>query len=268
MMLDLDDRLDEALAALATACPRMALCRCVGAGEASMLTRQGDAEGATELLRDQIAERPEQPVLENALAELDAGRTLPPPFAMRRVAWRTRCGGSPRRSIRSEVARARCCMRARAVPEPDLDEATLMIGDVFSEQENFEAAIDTYAEIAEASPISYAGKLRTAGALHEMDRKEQAYELLEHQAEAEPERIQALVQLGNLLRGDEQYARAEQAYTRAMERSDARARGLDPVLRPRHRLRADQAVAPGRGRFPEGAGARARAAAGAQLSGL
>jgi Flp pilus assembly protein TadD len=51
-----------------------------------------------------------------------------------------------------------------------------------------------------------------------MERKEQAFELLESQAAAEPERIQALVQLGNLLRGDEQYDRAERAYTRAVER--------------------------------------------------
>jgi Flp pilus assembly protein TadD len=102
--------------------------------------------------------------------------------------------------------------------QPDLAEATLLIGDVYVDQQNYDAAIDTYAGIDNASPISFAGKLRIADALHQLDRKEQAFQLLEGLVAAEPERIQALVQLGNLLRRDEDYARAERAYTRAIER--------------------------------------------------
>ena len=49
---------------------------------------------------------------------------------------------------------------------------------------------------------------------------------------------------------------------------EARARALDPVLRPRHHLRADQALAAGGGGFPARPRALARAALRAQLSGL
>jgi Flp pilus assembly protein TadD len=123
-------------------------------------------------------------------------------------------------ALHQEQGGARAVLYARLALflKPDLAEATLLIGDVYVDQQNFDAAIDTYAGIDDASPISFAGKLRIASALHELDRKEQAFELLEGLVDAEPERIQALVQLGNLLRRDEDYARAEGAYSRAVER--------------------------------------------------
>ena len=123
-------------------------------------------------------------------------------------------------ALHQEQGGARAVLYARLALflKPDLAEATLLIGDVYVDQQNFDAAIDTYEAIDDASPISFAGKLRIASALHELDRKEQAFELLEGLVAAEPERIQALVQLGNLLRRDEDYARAEGAYSRAIER--------------------------------------------------
>ncbi len=252
MMLDLDDRLDEALATLSEGMAEEGPLpvRLVRA-QASMLARQGDVEAAVALLQEQAVERPDQPILEDALAELEAGHSLPPPFddptgGMADALW------GIAQALHQERGGSRAVLYARLALflEPDLDEATLLVGDVFTEQENFEAAIETYGTIADTSPVSYAGKLRTASALYEMGRKEQAFELLERSAAAEPERIQALVQLGNLLRSDEQYDRAERAYTRAVARLGTPERDeLEPVLRPRHRPRADQAVAPGRGRF-------------------
>jgi tetratricopeptide (TPR) repeat protein len=220
MLLHLAGRLDEAEAMLREGMPddRPAPVRLVQA-QASLLARQGDPEAALRLVREQVAERPDQPVLEAALAELEAGRALPPPFddatgGMADALW----GIS--QALHQEQGGARAVLYARLALflKPDLAEATLLIGDVFADQQNFDAAIDTYQGIDDGSPISFAGKLRIASALHELDRKEQAFELLEGLVAAEPERIQALVQLGNLLRRDEDYARAESAYSRAIER--------------------------------------------------
>jgi tetratricopeptide (TPR) repeat protein len=220
MLLDLAGRTDEAEAMLRDGIPddRPAPVRLVQA-QASLLARQGDIHAALRLVRDQVAERPDQPVLESALAELEAGRILPPPFdgptgGMADALW------GIAQALHQERGGARAVLYARLALflKPDLAEATLLIGDVFIDQQNFDAAIDTYAEIDDASPISFPGKLRIASALHQLERKEQAFELLEGLVAAEPERIQALVQLGNLLRRDEDYARAERAYSRAIER--------------------------------------------------
>jgi tetratricopeptide (TPR) repeat protein len=220
MLLDLSGRRAEAEAMLRDGMPddRPAPVRLVQA-QASLLTRQGDMDAALRLVRDQVAERPDQPVLESALADLEAGRTLPPPFddptgGMADALW------GIAQALHQEQGGARAVLYARLALflKPDLAEATLLIGDVYVDQENFDAAIDTYEGIDGASPISFAGKLRIASALHQLDRKEQAFELLEGLVAAEPERIQALVQLGNLLRRDEDYARAENAYSRAIAR--------------------------------------------------
>jgi tetratricopeptide (TPR) repeat protein len=220
MLLDLAGRTDEAEAMLRDGIPddRPAPVRLVQA-QASLLARQGDIHAALRLVRDQVAERPDQPVLESALAELEAGRILPPPFdgptgGMADALW------GIAQALHQERGGARAVLYARLALflKPDLAEATLLIGDVFIDQQNFDAAIDTYAEIDDASPISFPGKLRIASALHQLERKEQAFELLEGLVAAEPKRVQALVQLGNLLRRDEDYARAERAYSRAIER--------------------------------------------------
>jgi tetratricopeptide (TPR) repeat protein len=220
MLLHLAGRLDEAETMLRDGMPddRPAPVRLVQA-QASLLARQGDQDAALRLVREQVAERPDQPVLEAALAELEAGRTLPPPFddatgGMADALW----GISQALHQERGGVRAVLYSRLALFLKPDLAEATLLIGDVFVEQQNLDAAIDTYQRIDDASPISFAGKLRVASALHQLDRKEQAFELLEGLVAAEPERIQALVQLGNLLRRDEDYARAESAYSRAIER--------------------------------------------------
>jgi tetratricopeptide (TPR) repeat protein len=220
MLLDLSGRTNEAEAMLRDGMPddRPAPVRLVQA-QASLLARQGDMDAALLLVREQVAERPDQPVLESALAELEAGRTLPPPFdsptgGMADALW------GIAQALHQERGGARAVLYARLALflKPDLAEATLLIGDVFVDQENLDAAIDTYAGIDDASPISFAGKLRIASALHQLDRKEQAFELLEGLVAAEPERIQALVQLGNLLRRDEDYEGAESAYSRAIDR--------------------------------------------------
>jgi tetratricopeptide (TPR) repeat protein len=220
MLLDLSGRANEAEVMLRDGMPddRPAPVRLVQA-QASLLARQGEMDAALRLVREQVAERPDQPVLESALAELEAGHTLPPPFdsptgGMADALW------GIAQALHQEQGGARAVLYARLALflKPDLAEATLLIGDVYVDQQNFDAAIDTYEAIDDTSPISFAGKLRIASALHELDRKEQAFELLEGLVDAEPERIQALVQLGNLLRRDEDYARAEGAYSRAVER--------------------------------------------------
>ena len=72
--------------------------------------------------------------------------------------------------------------------------------------------------------------------------------LLEQMAQEAPERSDALIAMGDLLRGKDRFAEAESAYTRAIHGCPVEPQRLAPVLCPRHHLRADQALAPGRSR--------------------
>ena len=75
--------------------------------------------------------------------------------------------------------------------------------------------------------------------------------------------------LGNILRGRKEFAECADTYSKAIDTMPTpREAELGDLLFPRHLLRALQAVAEGRGRPEEGAGAVSRPAARAQLSRL
>ncbi|MGH6900246.1 MAG: tetratricopeptide repeat protein [Geminicoccaceae bacterium] len=222
MMLDLGGRLDEALAALNEAMPDSspAPLRMLQA-YASMLARKDQRQTAIEAVRQQLAARGEQPVLVDLVAPLEAGATPAPPFddavggiadALLGIAEAL----YQERGNRMAVVYARLAIFARR----DLAEASVLIGDMMAEQGNLEAAIEAYDAVAPDSPLFYLAELRQARALHDLEHGEQAFALLEELAARAPERIDALVQLGDLRRHDERYDEAEDAYSRAIARID------------------------------------------------
>jgi tetratricopeptide (TPR) repeat protein len=220
MMLDLSGRLDEAAPALADAMPEAgpAPMRMLQA-YASMLARQGRRDEAIEIMRQQLADRGEQPVLADLIAGLEGGGSPEPPFADAAGGIADALLGiaealHQEQGNRMAVVYARLAMFA----QPDLAEAALLIGDMMAEQDNHDAAIEAYQAVARESPLWHVAELRHARALHDMERQDEAFELLERLAAAEPERIDALVQLGDLLRRDERFRESEDAYSRAIER--------------------------------------------------
>ena len=220
MMLDLSGRLDQAAPALSSAMPESgpAPLRMLRA-YASMLARQDRHQEAIEIIRQQLADRGEQPELADLMTTLATGGSPQPPFADAAGGMADALLGiaealHQERGNRMAVVYARLAMFAR----PELAEAALLIGDMMAEQENFEAAIAAYQAVDPGSPLSFLADLRRARALHDMEREDAAFELLEILAAAEPEHIDALVQLGDLLRNDDRYDESEKAYTRAIER--------------------------------------------------
>jgi tetratricopeptide (TPR) repeat protein len=220
MMLDLGGRQDEALAALSEAMPDAgpAPLRMLQA-YANMLARTDQRQAAIDVISQQLADRGEQPVLIDLVATLEAGATPAPPFddavggiadALLGIAEAL----YQERGNRMAVVYARLALFARR----DLAEASLLIGDMMAEQANLQASIEAYKAVAPDSPLSYLANLRQARALHDLEHKDEAFALLEELAAASPERIDALVQLGDLHRHDENYEAAEDAYSRALAR--------------------------------------------------
>ncbi|WGF87083.1 tetratricopeptide repeat protein [Marinivivus vitaminiproducens] len=108
--------------------------------------------------------------------------------------------------------------RLAAFVRPDLAEAYLLSGDIFSLQGNQDLAITAYRDVPEDSPLAWGARLSAARALHDEDRGEEAERTLVAMAEERPDRTDALVTLGDLERGEQRYAEAEQAYTKALDR--------------------------------------------------
>jgi tetratricopeptide (TPR) repeat protein len=207
MLLDLSGRLDQAAAALGNAMPATgpAPVRIVQA-DASILARHGQRERATELVRSQLSERRDLPILVDLLTSLEAGNDPPPPFDDATGGMADALLGIAE-ALHQERGTARSVVYARLALflKPDLAEASLLIADILAEQENLEGAVAAYQAVGEDSALAQTARLRLARALHSLDRREEAFELLEEVADAAPDRTEALVQLGDLARRDEEY---------------------------------------------------------------
>jgi tetratricopeptide (TPR) repeat protein len=220
MMLDLNGQLEQALPVLSGAMPESgpAPMRMLQA-YASMLARQGRQQEALDIVRQQYADRGDLPAVADLLTTLETGGTPQLPFddAMGGVADALLGIAEALRQERGNpmaVVYARLALFARS----DLAEAALLIGDIMAEQENLEAAVKAYQAVAPDSPLWFLAELHRARALHDMKRQDEAFTLLEKLATAKPERIDALVELGDLLRHDDRFAESERAYSRAIER--------------------------------------------------
>ena len=188
---------------------------------AEFLVRDGRSEDAVAFLEAQL-EHGMRPILSQALADLKEGGTPGFPFDDEAGGVADALLGIAE-ALQQERGSARAILYTRLALflRPDLSDAELLVGDILAGQENNDAAIEAYDAIPETSPLGYAARVRKAQVLHGQERQEQAFGLLGELAEANPERTDALIELGNLLRRDELYERAEKAYSDAIKRIDA-----------------------------------------------
>ncbi|WP_417828501.1 tetratricopeptide repeat protein [Thalassospira sp.] len=101
---------------------------------------------------------------------------------------------------------------------PDDDITRLLVGEVMEVQNRFETAIDVYGTIPLSSPHSWNARLRTASSLEQIGRADEAIDILQSMVNERRNRPDALIQLGDILRIQQQYADAANAYDRAIER--------------------------------------------------
>jgi tetratricopeptide (TPR) repeat protein len=96
--------------------------------------------------------------------------------------------------------------------------ALLLVGDVLDQQKRHADAIAAFGRIEQSSPLAWPARLRIADSLRQLDRIDEAMELLEKMAAERPERIDALATKAGILRGKERFAEAAPVYDRAIAR--------------------------------------------------
>jgi tetratricopeptide (TPR) repeat protein len=111
--------------------------------------------------------------------------------------------------------------------DPDMDVALLLAADILEDGGRQEQAIALYKRIPAASPLSWSARLRSAALLDDIGRTDEAVATLEALAEERAARSDALVALGDLLRGKERFGDAAAAYGRALAR-------IGDAVEPRH----------------------------------
>lgn len=222
LMMALSDRLDEAATSLRELVADDARnpVRLVTA-RAAIEAMAGDLEAARSLLRSQLAINPGDIVLESLLAEIEAG-------GMPDLPVRDTASGM----ADALLSLARAFFEQNALPQalqlarmagylaPEDGDVALLTAQINLFDGNPDEALAVITEIPSTSPYAWEGRLLTTQALAELARDGEAIRQLEAMAEERPERIDALVALGDLLRRRERFAEAERAYDRAIRRLD------------------------------------------------
>lgn len=186
---------------------------------AALLHRRGKTEEARKLLAAKQEVLPESVVLQSDLATLAAGKPLPRlvtnPVEGLAEALFDFASVLPRERMEHTIL---LFARIALLLRPDFPMAQVLVGDVLVARERYAEAVAVYRKVDQKSPYSWATRLRIADALYDMDKLDEARDLLEGMAKEQPERADALLRLGNYMRYKERYKEAVEAYDRAFAR--------------------------------------------------
>ncbi|MCC9620708.1 tetratricopeptide repeat protein [Thalassospira sp. MA62] len=101
---------------------------------------------------------------------------------------------------------------------PQDDITRLLVGEIMEIQGRYDAAIDVYGAIPESSPHSWNARLRIATSLEQIGKADEAIKLLRDMVDERDDRPDALIQLGDILRIQQDYDEAASAYDQAINR--------------------------------------------------
>ena len=102
--------------------------------------------------------------------------------------------------------------------EPNFPLAQLVLADVFETEHRLPEALVVYRAIDKASPLAWSAKLREAMVLDQSGQTAEAEAELTEMAQERPQRPEPLVELADIQRGHEQFAKAAETYSAALTR--------------------------------------------------
>jgi len=181
------------------------------------LRRLGKADEARTLLRVYGEKHSDSVVMDPLLAANAQPRPLTPAIGISEILFDIGgiLGADPRQQ-RADLALV--FLNLAVDLRPDHDFALLMMSGLFEQFENIPKAVATLQRIPVASPLSWQARLRAASLDAQQDRIEQAVERLRALMAEKPERIDAAIALGDVLRTKERFAASVAAYDVAIRR--------------------------------------------------
>ncbi|MCT8970304.1 tetratricopeptide repeat protein [Microbaculum marinisediminis] len=186
------------------------------------LAKVGRTEEALEVLAKFESVVPNHPLINAARADIEAGR-VPAPIvktAQEGAAEVLYGIGSALGSENGEEYAA-VYLRLGLYLAPLKPLATLSLADYYEKVGDSPKAIDVYASIPEGSPLRANANIHRALNLDDLDRTDEAIAVLDEVIVAHPEDVEAIIALGNILRGRERFSEAADVYTRAIDRIGA-----------------------------------------------
>ncbi len=195
------------------------------------LAKQGRAEEALTVFRAYDSTAPRHPFIRHAIAEIGAGRTLPPivQSAQDGAAEVLYGLGSAGTQQGDELA-SLIYLRMALLLNPEHSLALVTTADVFERMKQTEAAVATLRRVPATSPLKSTAEVQIGLSLEGLGRGEEAVAQLERIKAERPEDTEVLVALANVLRSRKKYVEAAEIYGQALDRTPETDPGRWPLL--------------------------------------
>ena len=187
--------------------------------------RTGRAEEAKVLYDTYTEARPQSRLLAPAIARLSTGKA-PARDVDSPASGAAEALFDVASSLRQQNAQETALMFGRLALwlRPDFPVTQILVGDILESSDRLESANAIYASIDAKSPFAWSARLRIGSNLDDLGRTEDAIGHFTAMAKEEPSDPAPLIELGDVLRGDDQFAKAVTAYDQAVARIGTLAR--------------------------------------------
>ena len=183
----------------------------------SQLSRLGNRDEALKVFKALDEALPRHPLVMEALRDLEAGRRVAPlaDTAQAGAAEALYTIGAALGRRGEEVGLVYLQLALYLNPNHAL--ALTSLADIYEGMRKPELAIKTYERVASASPLSHNARIQRALNLDQVERSDEAIADLERIVEADASDREAVMALGNILRGRKKFAECANVYSKAVD---------------------------------------------------
>ena len=185
----------------------------------NFLERQGRKADAEKLYKNFLAENPESPAVAAMLANL--GATTKPAALISTAtegAAEAFFGAASVLSRQDGGEAAEIYLQLALYLRRDFAAARILLADIFESTERVDQALTLYNTVDPKSLFGWSAQLRAAGALEELNRPDDAIALLRRMSAEEPNRLEPLTTIGDILRGEQKFSEAADVYSEVIAR--------------------------------------------------
>jgi tetratricopeptide (TPR) repeat protein len=184
---------------------------------ARTLDRHGDAAGAKQIYQDISHVLPHHPLIDAALADLAAGKTLDPIVRNAKDgAAEVLYGLGAAGSRQGDELAALIYLRLALLLRPDHALAAVTVADLYLQLKQNESAIDAYEKVPHDSPMRDGADIQAGLALDGLGHTDEAIQRLQELVDSHPKDIDALSALGSLQRAAKKFEMAADTYSKAI----------------------------------------------------
>jgi tetratricopeptide (TPR) repeat protein len=184
---------------------------------ARFLAAHGDVDGAKGVYNNFSALAPHHPVVERALADLNAGRALGPLVrGPKEGAAEVLYGLGAAGGRQGDELPALIYLRLSLYLRPSSDLTAVTLASLFERMKQSEQAIEAYQKVLASSPFREDADIQAALLLDGMGKQDEAMHRMTEIVAARPNDVDALSSLAGMQRAAKKYAEAAATYDRAI----------------------------------------------------